>query len=256
MSRSLALPGSSGARRTLLPCPAAGLRGLQGRAWLRSVNTAKAVRSAALFSAAEQTASPRWPAQVPLSSVKKAALVVARRFLRAMAYGEHDRICSRAATDKAIAAGWPAAAPRASLSQSPRMSFSSSPSRQAPSPLGESARDTAAARLNDLGGECKRSQTCVVLGVFRSLLCHNHLHGHAERHCSLHYIIDRAEVTAARAVPFGAVRTLIGRKGPVVQVRQTVRGRSRHSSGSTICACIAISASVGRSLIPTRLRSR
>jgi hypothetical protein len=34
------------------------------------------------------------------------------------------------------------------------MSFSSSPSRQAPSPLGESARDTAAARLNDLGGEC------------------------------------------------------------------------------------------------------
>jgi hypothetical protein len=57
-----------------------------------------------------------------------------------------------------------------------------------------------------------RSRTCVVLGVFRGLLCHNHLHGHAERHCSLHYIIDSADVTATRAVPFGAVRTLIGRK--------------------------------------------
>ena len=65
----------------------------------------------------------------------------------------------------------------------------------------------------------------------------------------MHHIIDRAEVTAARAAPFGAVRTLIGRKGPVVRVRQTVRHRAEQAQQRQHHLCVHCNQCIGREVV-------
>ena len=93
-----------------------------------------------------------------------------------------------------------------------------------------------------------RSRTCVVLGVLRSLLCHNHLHG--TQRGSLHYIIDSEDVTATRAAPFGAMRTLIGHKSTTVQVRETAKPkRSRRAQQRQHHLCVHRNQCIGREIV-------